>query len=837
MRRGLALLLGLYLLLAAGFNLLVPAFEMPDEQAHFFFAQHLARSGALPVQTDDPDTRGPWEQEGSQPPLFYALAAPLLRLAGSDLEAADLWVNPQNSMGHPAVRGNENRFVHPPEREGWPWRGPVLAVRLGRGLSTLFGALAVLGVALVARRVFRGRSGLGLAAAALVALNPQFLAVAAAFSNDMLVVALATWALWLLLRIADGHADGRTLAALALVSALAPLTKLSGLALLGFVLLSLAGLAWRRRDARLFLRAGGAVLLATLLVAGWWYARNLALYGDLTGLSHMLPGNTGRGFRLERWLQGLPAELLGLWWSTWGIFGWFTILWPTWLYHLLSAAALAAVLGIALAARRRADWIDWPRLAWLGAWALVVAASLLRWMMLAKGGHGRLLFPAIASLAVALVAGWRALLESAAKRRAGPPDPAADRPGPGPAPARLDCAPARLDRALALGIAVAMALLSVYSLVGVIRPAYAWPARIEAGALPAGARPVDRRFGEGLRLAAIEHPERVTEGETFPVTLYWQVERTLDREGLVALRLDQPLLEPPRPESPDDREGGYTETLVPGRPQLAYPGAGAAPPRLLEAGPGLYVDRRMVVADDLASLVDEAGQAPIRAPVLARLAVQLYDPETGTPWPVRAGGDARGAGGDAAEQSEWSSEIVVEPRPRPGSMVGDETLLARFDGGLGMSPLQALSIAGFGPALEQGARPLARCEPLEPGQVEALPVLWTYHAGLWQGSEPIEPLSAFVHLVDGSGAPIAQFDGPPATYGRFPTSAWREGERVPARLTWWWPAGMPRPAALRVGLYRPSDGARVPAVGPDAAPWPDHAVTVLDFDLPCRPPD
>ena len=85
----LGAILGAYLILATIYNVIVPPFEAPDEHNHFFYVKHLADGNSLPVQ--DPERIGPWAQEGSQPPLYYALAALLIR--GIDTDDIDklLW--------------------------------------------------------------------------------------------------------------------------------------------------------------------------------------------------------------------------------------------------------------------------------------------------------------------------------------------------------------------------------------------------------------------------------------------------------------------------------------------------------------------------------------------------------------------------------------------------------------------------------------------------------------------------------------------------------------------------------------------------------------------------
>lgn len=813
-----------FMLLAMLFNLVVPVFEMPDEHLHYFYTQHLAQTGELPVQTGDYDTGGPWEQEGSQPPLYYFLAAPLIRFSEARLEAADLWYNHQNTMGRPALAGNENRFVHPPEREAWPWEGYALAVHLARLLSMLFGAVTVVCVWLIARRVLPGRDWLALAAAALVAFNPQFIATSATMSNDGVIIMLSAAALALLLRIADGEGGDHGIPLLAVVVGLAPLAKLSGVALVGFTLLTLALLAWRRRDWRFFVTTAGPVLIAVAVLAGWWYLRNAQLYGDITGISHMLPESMDRNFRLDTWLAGLPAELRGAWWSAWGIFGWFTILLPTWIYTVLSILALLALLGLAFAAWRRAAWIDWPRLLWLMAWGAVVLASLLRWLTIAKGGHGRLLFPAIATLAVALVAGWRALIDVLPEPRG--------REDASPEPA----SPLRIDRVLAITITLAMFTLTIYSLLGVIAPAFAMPQTITAAAIPADAIPANVVFGEGLRLLAVQQPDRVTEGTDFPVTLYWQVEQPLDRDGFVALRVDQNDVRWTH-DLRGDFERHAEPVSSPGATHLSYPGQGNAPPALLPAGPAIVVDRHVLTAPGLVT-----GDQPLAA----RLSVHVFDQEKDERWPM-AEADAPDAATDGATgasdgtapgsepPTEWSTSLAVAPvyplRFDEHDLTGEPGPHARFDNGL-----QLFRYDNIGSCVSENCHGYAAYDPATPKPASPGDEITT---GLgWRAERDLaEPLSLFVHLVDAdTGETVATFDSPPATYAPFPTTFWRQGDELYTPITWTIPADAPPGARYRLlaGLYRPADGARIPVADPSGQRFADDAVPLLAVEIAPR---
>lgn len=126
--------------------LLIPLWEAPDVIWHFAFIQHFAAGGGLPERADA-GLRAPWRQEGSQPPLYYLLAAPSVARVGDDDADAVIRFNPHAAVGLADPGGNPNRMVHG-AAENLPWRGTVLAARLVNVLGLLWGALALWGTCL-----------------------------------------------------------------------------------------------------------------------------------------------------------------------------------------------------------------------------------------------------------------------------------------------------------------------------------------------------------------------------------------------------------------------------------------------------------------------------------------------------------------------------------------------------------------------------------------------------------------------------------------------------------------------------------------------------------------
>jgi hypothetical protein len=85
---------------------------------------------------------------------------------------------------------------------------------------------------------------------------------------------------------------------------------------------------------------------------------------------------------------------------------------------------------------------------------------------------------------------------------------------------------------------------------------------------------------------------------------------------------------------------------------------------------------------------------------------------------------------------------------------------------------------------------------------------------VWSPANEIDhDLHVFVHLVNENGDIVAQADGQPADWTR-PTTGWAPGEYIIDRHTLTVPGGLALDDhALRVGLYDPDTGQRLPVEG------------------------
>lgn len=333
-----------FCLIATGYSIVTPLFESPDELWHYPYVWHIAQTASLPVQA--PSEPQLWEHEGGQAPLYYLLAALLTwPVDSSDLPLL-LNRNPHADIGLVTPDRNINIIVHTP-RTSWPWQGAVLAVHLTRLLSVLLATGTVWLIYLLGLLLYPARPEAALVAMTLVAFNPMFAFIAGAVNNDNMITFTATLTLWQLITLL-AWPDDQPLPLcrfvwLGCLTGIAALSKLSGVGMVGLAVLTILWLGWRRRSWPIAVMGNSIVLSLTALIAGWWYGRNLLLYGDWSGTKTTLSIMAPRPFAptLMQWLH----EAAGLLHSFWGVFGYFSLLLPAPIYWALSLLLLIGVGG------------------------------------------------------------------------------------------------------------------------------------------------------------------------------------------------------------------------------------------------------------------------------------------------------------------------------------------------------------------------------------------------------------------------------------------------------------------------------------------------------------
>ncbi|MEP7358788.1 MAG: glycosyltransferase family 39 protein, partial [Anaerolineales bacterium] len=272
-----------HIVLSLLFNAATPIFEAPDEDGHYLFVRYLQVDHALPVQTLDPD--GP---RAHHPPLYHILAALMTAWVPvrTGAERVDMQINPKVWFRYDDPElDNKAKWVHYGPEERWPYSGQALVVHLGRLLSLVFSCLGVLFTYLAARELRPKREGetLALLAAALVAFNPMVLFMSAVLQNNTTMLAAGGSVLYALTLGLRRGFSWRRWAVLGGLLGLGLLLQLSSLVLAAPIGVVLLYETWRTRRLRTLLAGGLAVAIPFIVITGWWFWRNHALYSDWTG--------------------------------------------------------------------------------------------------------------------------------------------------------------------------------------------------------------------------------------------------------------------------------------------------------------------------------------------------------------------------------------------------------------------------------------------------------------------------------------------------------------------------------------------------------------------------
>lgn len=367
-RLGMSGVLMLYTGLALLWIFGVPLFGPADERAHVDYAWQVAH-GHLPLA-------GPWftpqfpelgqttnvQHVANHPPLFYAVAGPLLRLA--------------DATGHPATG--------------------LYAIRLLNAATTFVTILVVARLAAeITARTGRGmRAAVVLTASALVAVNPALLAASGAIQNDALSILLAALVTLVLARATRTGVETRTVIHLAVLCTLGTLTRVT------FITVVFVAVAWTvaltlwpalrlsRPQRATVLRAttrGLAILAVVAAGAGWFMVLNLERYGDLTGGSAVYGLETVQARDLAPGAASGPLTYLLHPYTWWTQFLQLVAPVPslsndTVPYMLMTAALLVVLVLAAVAAvrRRGAGLIDRPGAVTLLLLAVLFAASMAK---------------------------------------------------------------------------------------------------------------------------------------------------------------------------------------------------------------------------------------------------------------------------------------------------------------------------------------------------------------------------------------------------------------------------------------------------------------------------
>ncbi len=286
-RHGLLIVLLIFVILAICYSLVVPITQGEDELAHYRYLSFIAQTGRLPASYAEREQawyRSDW------PPLYHLLV-------GWTVSWLDTGQPHLKDVGESPRRRLVGEIFYPrliiyTEDANWPWQDGILAWHLGRFISIVFAAGALVFTYMTTLELCRGveeqRSRgettispwlpcpsaplLATAATALLAFTPRYLFTSAMLGDDSLFILLSAVFIWLLLRAARGDDRWRGYALMGLLLGLSIATKYST-GLLPLAILPVVW--WRTRQASWpWSQAVGRVALTwltTIIGASWWF--------------------------------------------------------------------------------------------------------------------------------------------------------------------------------------------------------------------------------------------------------------------------------------------------------------------------------------------------------------------------------------------------------------------------------------------------------------------------------------------------------------------------------------------------------------------------------------
>ena len=350
-----------FLLRALFYCSIVPLWEGYDEYAHFAFIQYFATTGTLPDARHTNTSREvqesmrlapmPWMQRDLRQNVthdsWWRLPPP--ERADRERRLRDLppqWATEPSQDFVPIYEAQQPPLYY--VLLAAPYRlfsaTPLITRVWWLRLFTAALASLVIPLGFLTAREILGDVRAALAVTALIASMPELMLTVCRIGNDALAVVAGTLCLLLAFRTRDANHRTRYAALLGIATGLALLTKAYFLALLPPLLL-LPLLVWRKRALvpSLLLAAGPVV------IAGWWYARNLLLTGSLSGEQTEVAIQRFSAVEMLHMIARVPwikaADFIfmsHIWLGDWSF-----LVVRSWMYHLFALAWIIAAVGFA----------------------------------------------------------------------------------------------------------------------------------------------------------------------------------------------------------------------------------------------------------------------------------------------------------------------------------------------------------------------------------------------------------------------------------------------------------------------------------------------------------
>jgi hypothetical protein len=349
------------------YAVVAPPFQAPDEYSHFSYAKFVHDAHRLPVQQSH--ALRPEELEFHQPPLYYMMAASLI---------------PSTSLVDAR---------------------PLLPLRL---MNILFSMLTVVIAYYFAARILKWNPFSVALVCAVFALLPTYSYLSATMRNGTLATFFASLGFYLCAKAVLEEEQQRE-ARWAWIGVVAGLAILSKLSTIGFVFATVVTVVGTSPSLRVSVRRAGWFGLGVMSTAGWWFARNLFIYGQPFAIVE-----NGYDFTPSPmdWVHTKHSAII-IFKTFWAVFGRINEHYFPDIYRFYWWFAGLAVLGlIRYALRKRRDLGDLPN-ELVGFFVVAIGMSFVTTMYYAhnyNSDQGRYMFPVLIPITTFIAIGLNALV-------------------------------------------------------------------------------------------------------------------------------------------------------------------------------------------------------------------------------------------------------------------------------------------------------------------------------------------------------------------------------------------------------------------------------------------
>lgn len=383
--------------LALHYACLVPPLHGPDEPAHFDFAWRLAQEKTLPVMI---------ATSLSEPVIEYALSDPFIKPFVGFRYSYEVYQPPLYYAALALTKTIE------------PANGVIPRLCYYWRMFSIMLVTPVIPISYVlVRVVIPRRQDWAIVVPAIAVLSPGFVYYNSVLTNSALETSLAVLILYVTVRwLRRGQLTYKEAIGLGGLLGVAVLAKVTAVLLVPAIVTAAFisrrhGQNWGRWSARLAIIAAVATALT-----GWWFLRNLWLYGDLFARSTFFVWADAPRFEFTpSAFRQLIREFLHDYW-----FGWVWLPRDSFIIAFIAVTVGLAVVGMVLRwwwfyIRGHGGWQKhlnlWPISIYSVPFALGIA-----WLRMTNAlfgaGHARLIYPAGLGLTLLIMLGWEGLIGS-----------------------------------------------------------------------------------------------------------------------------------------------------------------------------------------------------------------------------------------------------------------------------------------------------------------------------------------------------------------------------------------------------------------------------------------